>query len=626
MWHMRIRLAFLVMIAGVAAAQTIPQPGDWPMYNHDIGSTRYSELKQLTPANVAKLRQAWTFTLPGASPAIPGFGVEVVPIVIHNVMFVPSGNLIIAIEADTGREIWRYQVTRGPVSARGVAYWPGDAQNRPRIIFTAGRNLIALNAATGALDPGFGREGMADMVVGWGGVPTILGNTISVGASVNEAEIGPPGNTRAFDARTGAKIWEFHTVAQPGEPGHETWLNDGWKNRSGTNVWAWSMSGDTARNAIYMPVDGPASNYYGGDRPGANLYGNSVVAVDAATGKYKWHFQTVHHDLWDFDNPPAPVLLEISQGGKKVPVLAQVGKTGYMFILNRDTGRPVFGVEERPVAKGDVPGEWYSPTQPFPLKPPPLARVSYRPEDIVTAEDTTAEHAKNCAALVEKSGGFYNAGPFTPFLYHEKGAPPKSTMIFPGALGGTNWGGMATDQKLGYVFAYTGDQAQIGWMESRNPAVQVSFEEVGTKLLYWRGSATGPGGGFATFSADAGGRLGTLPCQKPPWGRLTAVNANTGEMAWQVPLGVTDGLPAAKQNTGRAGALAGPTATAGGLVFIGATSDNRFRAFDSKSGKLLWEVKLENAATANPVTYQGGNGKQYVAILAGGTVNAYNLP
>jgi quinoprotein glucose dehydrogenase len=379
-----------------------------------------------------------------------------------------------------------------------------------------------------------------------------------------------------------------------------------------------------------MPIGGPASNYYGGDRPGANLYGNSVVAVDAATGKYKWHFQTVHHDLWDFDNPPAPALLEITQGGKKVPVVAQIGKSGWMFILNRETGKPVFGVEERPVAKGDVPGEWYSPTQPFPLKPGPLARMSYKPEDLVTADDTNAEHAKNCAALVEKSGGFYNEGPFTPFLFHEAGTPPKSALIFPGALGGTNWGGMATDQKLGYVFAYTQDQGQIGWTGMRDPSVTFSFEEVGTKLVYGRASADGAGA-FSTFTANAGmgldGKpLGALPCQKPPWGRLNAVNANTGESVWQTTLGVTDGLPAGKQNTGRAGALAGPTATAGGLVFIGATSDNRLRAFDSKTGKQLWEARLPAAATANPVTYQGKNGKQYVAIVAGGAVNVYALP
>jgi quinoprotein glucose dehydrogenase len=511
-----------------------------------------------------------------------------------------------------------------------------------------------LNANTGKLDPGFGKEGVVDMVVGYGGVPTIFNNVILVGAYVLENEIGPPGNTRAFDARTGAKLWEFNTVAQPGDPGHETWLNDGWKNRSGTNVWGWNMSGDAQRGLLYMPVDGPASNYYGGDRPGANLYGNSIVAVDAQTGKYKWHFQTVHHDLWDSDNPPAPALLDITQNGRRIPVLAQVGKTGWMFILNRETGKPIFGVEERAVPKGDVPGEWYSPTQPFPLLPPPLARTGYNASELVTAEDTTKEHAKNCQALVQHSGGLYNVGPFTPFPYHLEGDPPKSAVVFPGATGGANWGGMATDQQLGYVFAYTQDMGQVGWIEKRKSGLASSelatharnaqrkvlqlfgdgeyrpdqgadaFED-GTKLQYERASVDGPGP-FHTFSADAGNGLGVLPCQKPPWGRLNAVNANTGEIVWRVPLGITEGLPSGKQNTGRAGGLAGPTATAGSLVFIGAVSDQRFRAFDSKTGKELWVTQLYASATADPITYLGKNGKQYVGIVAGGTVNVFALP
>lgn len=388
------------------------------------------------------------------------------------------------------------------------------------------------------------------MVVGYSGVPTIFRNLVLVGASVLEVPTGPPGNTRAYDARTGAKLWEFHTVPQPGEVGHETWLDDGWKDRSGTNIWAWHMTVDEQRGLLYMPVDGPASNYYGGDRPGANLFGNSVVAVEAETGKYKWHFQTVHHDLWDYDNPPAPVLLDIQVNGKKIPALAQIGKSGWMFILDRVTGKPVFGVEERPVAKGDVPGEWYSPTQPFPLKPPPLGRISYKPEDLVTAEDTTPEHAKACAELVAKSGGFYNAGAFTPFLLHEDGTPAKSTIIFPGATGGTNWGGMATDQKMGYVFAYTQDLAQVGWTEKRKPGGNYGFDVRGSTLPYDRASLDGPGP-FHTFSApvkDANGKtIGVWPCQKPPWGRLTAVNGNTGAFAWQVPLGITEEFGPARQ-------------------------------------------------------------------------------
>lgn len=620
----------LALAASGRAEQAKAAPGDWPSYNHDMASTRYSPLTQINAKNAATLKSAWTFSLKGEGPA-PRFGggSEATPIVVNGIMYLPASARVVALDAATGKEVWSYTMTTGRPSTRGVAYWPGDKQNPPRIIFTSGRNLIALNATTGKIDPGFGKEGMVDMVVGYSGVPTIFRNLVMVGASVLEVPVGPPGDTRAYDARTGAKLWDFHTVPQPGEAGHESWLNDGWKGRSGTNVWSWQMTVDQQHGILYMPVGGPASNYYGGDRPGNDLFGNSVVAVDAETGKLKWYFQTVHHDLWDYDTPPAPVLLDITVNGKKIPALAQIGKTGWMFILNRETGKPVFGVEERKVTAGDVPGEWYSPTQPFPLKPPPLARMDFKPEDLVTAEDTTPEHAKACKELYDKSGGFYNVGPFTPFRLHEDGTPPKSTIIFPGATGGTNWGGMAADPKDGYVFAYTQDLGQVGWTEKKKPGVEYAFDEHGSPLEYTRAAVDGPGP-FHTFSVpvkQADGRTVNWPCQKPPWGRLTAVNANTGEFAWQVPLGITEDLPAGKQNTGRSvDAFAGPMATAGGLVFIGVVNDNRFRAIDSKTGKELWSAKLDATANANPMTYAGKDGKQYVAIVAGMTLNVFALP
>lgn len=621
------------------------------MYNRDPASTRYSPLKQIDTKNVASLKEAWTFTTAvptpqGEAPAAGrgrgggrggpgGIGNEVTPIAVNGVMYVPAGNLVVAIDGDTGKEVWRYQLASGQASSRGVEYWPGDKDNPPRIIFAAGNNLIALNANTGRLDPGFGKEGIVDMVIGYGGVPTIFRNLVMVGANSSENSSGPYANERAFDARTGARLWEFQNVALPGQPGHDSWLNDGWKNRPGTNVWGFQMTVDEQRGILYIPVDGPASNYYGGDRPGANLYGNSIVAVDAQTGKYLWHFQTVHHDLWDYDNPPAPVLMDVTikegpMKGKKVPVIAQIGKTGWMYILDRVTGKPVFGVEERPVATGDAPGEWYSPTQPFPLKPPHLGRIDFKPEDMVTAEDTTPEHAKACKELYDRSGGFYNAGAFTPFLYQEDGKPPRSTIIFPGATGGTNWGGVATDPKEGYVFAYVQNMAQVGWTEKKRSGVEYGSEGGGPALNYARAGVDGPGP-FHTFSVqmkDADGKvIGTWPCQKPPWGQLYAVDVKTGDFAWQVPLGITPQLPSGKQNTGRSGSsFAGPTATAGGLVFIGSVPDNRFRAIDSKNGKELWSVDLGAQGNANPMVYQGKNGKEYVVIVAGRAVHTFALP
>jgi quinoprotein glucose dehydrogenase len=500
----------------------------------------------------------------------------------------------------------------------------------PRILVTDGPTLVALDARTGQPAEGFGRDGVMQIDVPWSGVPLIYGNIAILGATVGEVSLGPPGDTRAYDVRTGKHLWDFHTVPLPGEVGHDSWLDHGWRNRSGVNVWAWYMTLDPARGILYMPVSGPASNYYGGDRPGNDLFGNSIVAVDAATGRYLWHFQTVHHDLWDSDLPSPPVLVNIVKDGQSVPALAAIGKTGWMFILNRVTGKPVFGVEERPVPKGDVPGEWYSPTQPFPVKPAKaLSRVSFdKAEDMVRPEDTSAQHAAACEALWEKSGGLNNAGPFTPFGFHAAGAPPKSTLQLPGGTGGVNWGGAAADPTTGYVFVNAHDTSLVGWIEARQPGKNYGRGTQGSTTPYDRASVNGAGPYFS-FSAplkdESGKTVAVLPCYRPPWSRLVAVDANTGEIAWRSTLGTTEALPPGKQLTGGSGS-AGPAATAGGLVFVGAANDHRFRAFDSKTGKELWSVKLDAEVNADPMTYRAKDGKQYVAVVAGATLSAFALP
>ena len=270
-------------------------------------------------------------------------------------MFLPArGNQVLALDADSGKEIWRYQMPRSVnTTARGVAYWPGEPGIAPRILLTAGPRLLALDAATGKPAAGFGRDGFIEIQVPWNGTPTVYKHVAILGTYPGEVPLGPTGDTRAFDIRTGKKLWQFQNVPLPGQVGHETWLDYGWRDRSGVNVWAFYMTLDSERGILYMPVSAPAANYWGGDRPGANLFANSIVAVDAETGKYRWHFQTVHHDLWDFDMPSPPVLVDIVQSGRRVPALASIGKTGYMFILDRVTGKPIFGVEERPVPKGD---------------------------------------------------------------------------------------------------------------------------------------------------------------------------------------------------------------------------------------------------------------------------------
>jgi glucose dehydrogenase len=616
--------------AAPARAQSAPD-ADWPMYNRDLSGTRYSPLSQINTGNVAKLKLAWSYAMrPGGKGPAAGSFNEVTPIVVHGVMYLPAGNRILALDPDTGKEIWRHDLKKGLACSRGVAYWPGDGKIAPRIFFTILHKLMALDARTGRLAAGFGKNGEITLKVPFAEVPTIYKNIIILGANFygpgevhlhpqDEVAKGIPGDSRAFDARTGKKLWVFHTIPRPGEVGNDTWGGDSWKGRTGTNVWSMTMTVDEERGIVYMPVGGPAANYWGGDRPGNNLFSNTLVAVDANTGKLKWYFQTVHHELWDFDLPPEAALIDIHYDGKTIPAVVQMGKSGYMFILDRVTGKPVFGVEERPVPKGDVPTEWYSPTQPFPVKPPPLSRVSFSLKDMVTAEDTTPEHAKACRNLWDSVGGFYNAGPFTPWLFRPEGAPLKVSLVFPGATGGANWGGTASDLKLGYVFVNTQDQGSLGWI-AKNPRYNAKTADI--QLPYDRGTAPGLNGQMALFTAlakDANGTvLGNWPCQKPPWESLVAVNANTGDIAWSVPLGITEALPKAKQHTGRPGAFAGPIATAGGLVFIGATSDNRFRAFDSKTGEELWSTKLDYTANAVPITYQGKNGKQYVAIVAAG--------
>ncbi|HEY7449850.1 MAG TPA: PQQ-binding-like beta-propeller repeat protein, partial [Vicinamibacterales bacterium] len=587
---------------------------EWPTYNHDLAATRFSPLAQINPDNVGRLTPVWSYKLPVTVG--PFGGSQAVPIVVDGVMYLPAGNRVLALEPETGKDVWYHEVKSGQVSRRGVSFWSGDAKTAARIFVMAGQRLIALDAKTGTPVEAFGKQGEVDTVVPYNSAPTIFRDIVMIGANVNEIPIGPPGDTRAYDARTGEKLWEFHTVPRAGELGNDTW-GDGWKGRSGTNVWGFSMTVDESRGLAFMPVSGPAANYWGGDRPGNNLFANSIVAVDVRTGKYRWHFQTVHHDIWDADMPSVGGLVEIVRDGRSVAALAHIGKTGYMFILDRENGKPVFGVEERAVPKGDVPGEWYSPTQPFPLKPPPLTRVSFKKEDMVTAADTTPEHAAACQQLWEKSGGFYNAGPFTPFMFHKEGTLPRSTIQFPGGTGGVNWGGTATDPRSGYVFMNAHDTSLVGWVEVRKPGENYGFDSKGSPQPYDRAAVDGPGP-FHTFSApikDQQGRAINLPCQKPPWARLAAVNANTGEIVWQVPLGLTEVLPEGKQNTGASGS-AGPTVTAGGLVFIGATNDNRFRAFESKTGKELWVTKLERSGNANPISYQGPNGKQYVSIVA----------
>jgi quinoprotein glucose dehydrogenase len=385
--------------------------------------------------------------------------------------------------------------------------------------------------------------------------------------------------------RTGRLVWTFHSVPRPGEPGHDTWEGDSWQGRSGVNVWGF-LTVDAKRGIVYMPFGAPTWDRYGGDRKGANLYSSSIVAADAATGKYLWHFQIVHHDIWDMDAEAPPALVDVKRGGKTIPAVAVVSKSGLLFLLDRVTGKPIYGVEERPVPASDEPTEAAWPTQPFPLKPAPFARQSFTAADVARL---TPEHTAYCEKLIANDA-FRLGGPYLPTGF------AKPTVQFPGYQGGANWGGGAFDPTLGYYFV------------NANNFGQIAQDAIGPN-----GPQTAPNPVLGRFQQPET----RMPCQAPPWGVLTAIDVNTGETAWQVPLGVSDNLPPELAKTGRPN-VGGAIATAGGVVFIGATDDARLRAFDAKTGKELWTTKLVASAHATPVTYQGKDGRQYVAVVATG--------
>jgi quinoprotein glucose dehydrogenase len=434
--------------------------------------------------------------------------------------------------------------------------------------------------------------------------PIVYKNLVITGGTTQEnPPHGPAGDVRAWYMSTGKLAWTFHSIPQAGEKYNDTWAGDSWKNRTGVNVWGF-ITVDAARGIVYMPFGAPSVDQYGGDRAGNNLFANSIVAADANTGKYLWHFQLVHHDLWDADLTSPPALIDVKQGGKTIPAVVATTKVGLLFLLDRVTGKPIYGVEERPVPQSQVPLEHSSKTQPFPLKPPPLARTTFSEADIATI---TPELEAACKKLLE---GVQLGGPYLPPAYN------RLRVQFPGNHGGVNWGGMSFNPQLGYLFLNTSELGQLSGQKDHDAAGGRAFAKGTGNRVDPEGPYEGvPGGG--RLSIPGSGSSQQLPCQQPPWGELTAVNVNTGEFAWRVPLGVTDSLPAGKQNTGRPG-NGGTIATAGGLVFVAATDDGRFRAFDAKTGKEMWTFKLDAAAEATPMTYQGRDGKQYVVITSTG--------
>jgi quinoprotein glucose dehydrogenase len=552
---------------------------------------RYSSLRQIRADNVGHLKLAWTFRT--GKP-----GSEAIPIVVDGVMYVTAPDGVYALVPETGELLWKYEAT--PVALRGLAYWPGGGGLHSRVFAGTGHFLLGLDAATGKPAPGFGNEGRVDLKKGvLGGLkdgqyvldspPAVFGDIVITGCSNGEGSpsAGAYGDIRGWDAKTGKLLWTFHTVPRPGEPGSETWPAGGWRNRSGTNVWGF-FTIDVKRGIVYAPLGAPTSDFYGADRIGDNLYGNSLVALDARTGEKKWHQQLVHHDLWDYDPAAPPALFDIRRAGRVIPSVAQITKMGLLFVFNRVTGAPVYGMEERAVPQTAVPGEVTARTQPFPLKPPPLAKNTLRLEEMY---DRSPEHARFCRELFETNQMKIGA-PYTPLPLE------GNALFFPSTLGGGNWGGVSVDPTLNLLFVNVMNVAQWGHMEKRGSE-------------YVRTSVYGP---YARFW----NRETRIPCQNPPFGELIAIDLASGEIAWRSVLGRIEALEAiGVRDTGSLN-LGGSIATAGGIVFIGATNDSRFRAFDSRTGKLLWEMKLEASAHTIPITYMGRDGRQYVAVMAAG--------
>ena len=645
-------IAVALLLGGPRAAQA--EVVDWPYTEGAAGGGRYSPLADINKSNVASLRVAWTYRhgdfydggyLPDRINK--GTAFESTPIVVDGrlIFSTPYGR-VIALDPETGRELWVFdpKLDRNRRMAnmyinRGVAYWRGSSPDtrcgRRVFVGTLDARLIAIDAVTGSACTDFGSGGTIDLLAGLGPVvdpweynitspPTVVGDVVVVGSSIADTlrRVAPPGDVRAFDARSGRPLWTFHTIARPNEPGGDTWQDGSWHNAGAANVWS-TITADLARGLVFLPVSTPSPDFDGADRPGANLFSDSLVALRAATGEQVWHFQTVHHDLWDYDLAAPPVLVRVQHDGEPVDAVVQATKAGFVFALDRQTGAPLFPVEERPVPPSDLPGEHAWPTQPFPTAPPPLL-----PRQI-TEDDLWDVDAKRLAACKELLHSLRNEGTFTP-------PSLRGSLLYPSTGGGVNWSGVGFDPSTGWLYVPVGniahvlqlhplDDANVTAPDDRQPlhtwdGIMWAFTGTGTGLRYW----TDPRRGRRMFAVD------DVPCNKPPWGYLVAVDLTSGSVQWRVPSGEIPGV--------RGLFSYGPLlVTAGGLVFHAGSVDPHLRAHDAQSGEVLARFELPAGLHAGPVTYKlRSDGPQYLVVAPGGHVGlgsklgdyviAYTLP
>lgn len=602
------RAAALACAVWSLAAAPLPDPHNWTSWGNSLRYDRFSAADQINTSNVSQLKPIWKYVLHQKGTW------EVTPLVINGVMYLQDmAGSAIALDPDTGRQIWRFESGQHG-KMRAVSYWPGDAAHEARIIMGVGDRIYALDAQSGKPAKGFGAErGYVDIRDGFAlpdqryaisSPPTIYKNLIIVGPATQEfGAFGPPGDPRAYDVVTGKLVWQFHTVPRPGERNAGSW-GDGWKNRSGPSAWG-AMSVDAETGLVFVPTGNPADSFVGVDRPGDNLYANSVIALDAQTGKYRWHFQMVHHDLFDYDDAAAPALIDLNVKGHKIKALVEVTKQGLMFILDRRSGKPVFGVEERTVPKSTIPGEQSSPTQPFPIKPVPLAKMGITRADISTI---TPQANRYCTDEWNRLG-FVDTAPFQ---------PPKldgPSLFLPANVGGLGgvWGGVSIDPRDNYIFVNTNNIPAYGYIVRAQPNDPQSAGGYKIEHAY-------------TKYQDPNG----FPCIQPPWAEMIAINGNTGDIAWRRPLGSAELYGAVGAHTGAIN-LGGSLATAGGLVFIGATGlgyygaiadQPLFRAYDARTGEELWNVRLSSPAGSNPMSFVGKTGRQYVVVATSGAPRA----
>ena len=596
---------------------------EWRHYGGNLAAHRYSPLDQINADNVGDLRIAWRWYAGNFGPR-PEQRNQSTPLMINGVLYMTAGTTrnVAAIDPETGETLWtwrspetaeRFERAPRKSSGRGLSYWSDGDGNDRLFVVTPGFQLVSLDPDTGRTIPGFGENGIVDMLRGVRGYTDhasigntapalIIGDTIIVGPA--HAPGGSPpsrqnakGDVRAYDVRTGEELWSFHTIPNPGEPGYDTWLDGSAEFTGNTGVWT-RISADVERGLVYLPVEAPTSDWWGGERPGDNLYGNSLVCVDARTGEIVWHFQLVHHDIWDYDNPTAPILMDIVVDGVEIPAVAQITKQSWVYTFNRLTGEPVWPIEERPVAAGDVPGEWYSPTQPFVTKPAAFDRQGFVEDDII---DFTPElHAEALEGLQQvRLGPLFTA----PSLAgHSDGT--SGVLSLPHATGGANWEAATWDPETGMLYIGSATNPIVLALEPPDDGRDITYVRGGGAELPW---------------------LSGLPVVKPPWGRITAIDMNAGEHVWMRANGPTP------ENVANNPALAGvdiPETGRATRAMLLATKTLLFgtdgmggtpylRAYDKATGEIIAELELPGASSGLPMSY-AMNGKQYIALPVSG--------